>query len=115
MDTAVDVTVCHPLQASQAPWSADKAKAFVALKESQKKSKYSDACKAQGWGFVPAAFDTWGGMGPGAKGVVSKLLRRAVAGAPLELRAPRTQELPQLLSLSLMRQVWKLLAAKNSF
>ena len=115
VDTAIDFTISHPLQASQKPWSADKARAFVTLQEAQKKTKYTAACKAQGWEFIPAAFDTWGGMGSGAKSVLSKLLKRAVAGTSLDLRAARAQELKQHLSLALMRQVWRLLAAKNNF
>lgn len=54
----------------------------MSLQETQKKAKYTAACKAQGWNFVPAAFDTWGGMGPGAKSLLGKLLKRAVAGTP---------------------------------
>ena len=115
IDTAVDFTISHPLQTSQKPWSAEKAQTFVSTQETQKRTKYAEPCRAQGWNFTPAAFDTWGGMGSGAKGILTKLLKRAVASTPLELRAPRTQELKQHLSLALMRQVWRLLAAKNNF
>ena len=113
-DLAVDVTVSHPLQAAQQPWSADKARGYLASVERRKVAKYKEACKLEGWEFSGAAFDTWGGAGPGAKQVLFKLLKRAVGGVPVELRPLRTQEHRQHLSLSLMRQVWKLLGAKNA-
>ena len=112
-DTAVDFTICHPLQNSQKPWSGPKAQAFVSQQEKRKVQKYKDACNVEGWGFIPAAFDTWGGMGPGAKDLLWKLLRRSVGGVSPELRALRMQEHRQHLSLALMRQVWKLLGAKK--
>ena len=111
-DLAVDVTISHPLQAAQQPWTAEKARGYLAMVEKRKVTKYKDACTLEGWDFTGAAFDTWGGVGPGAKQVLFKLLKRAVGGVPVELRALRTQEHKQHLSLSLMRQVWKLLAAK---
>ena len=114
-DMAVDVTISHPLQASQHPWTAEKARGYLASVEKRKVAKYKEACAQEGWEFSGAAFDTWGGVGPGAKQVLFKLLKRAVGGVPLELRPLRTQEHRQHLSLSLMRQVWKLLGAKNDF
>ena len=114
-DTAVDFTISHPLQQNQRPWSGAKAQGFVALQEKRKVTKYKEACRVEGWGFIGAAFDTWGGMGPGAKTLLWKMLRRAVGGVSPELRALRMQEHKQHLSLALMRQVWKLLGAKNNF
>ena len=111
-DLAVDVTISHPLQAAQQPWSAEKARGYLAMVEKRKLAKYKEACALEGWDFVGAAFDTWGGVGPGAKQILFKLLKRAVGGVPVELRALHSQEHKQQLSLSLMRQVWKLLAAK---
>ena len=114
-DTAVDFTISHSLQSSQKPWTTEKAQAFVSLQEKKKVLKYGAACKAEGWNFIPAAFDTWGGMGPGAKELLRKLLQRAVCGLSPELRPIRMQEHKQNLSLSLMRQVWRFLGAKNNF
>ena len=114
-DTAVDFTISHSLQTAQKPWTAEKAKAFVTLQEKKKVAKYAEPCKVEGWNFIPAAFDTWGGMGPGAKELLRKMLQRAVCGVSLELRAARTQEHKQSLSLALMRQVWRLLGAKTTF
>ena len=112
-DTAVDVTIKHPLQAAQAPWTKARAAAFLRQVEHQKEVKYAEACKKEGWAFCPAAFDTWGGVGPKAKDLLHKLLKRATGTLAPELQGARTAELRQLLSLSLMRQVWRLLSAKN--
>ena len=56
-----------------------------------------------------------GGMGPHAKDLLYHLLKRAVGGVPAELRQLRINEHKQRLSLALMRQVWKLLSAKNLY
>ena len=114
-DLAVDFTVKHPLQSSQQPWTRQKADGFLKAKEAEKVSKYQTACAREGWAFTPAAFDTWGGMGPKAKDLLYRMLRRAVGAAPVELRPLRVNEMKQQLSLALMRQVWKLLAAKNQY
>ena len=114
-DTAVDVTVVHPLQVAQLPWTRMKAESFLKQAESRKVTNNESACKKEGWAFIPAAFDTWGGMGPKAKDVFHRLLARSVASTPMELQAARKGEHRQHLSLALMRQVWKLLSAKNHF
>ena len=56
-----------------------------------------------------------GGMGSQAKDLMLRLLKRAVGGVPAELRQLRISEHRQRLSLALMRQVWKLLSAKNLY
>ena len=112
-DTAVDVTIRHPLQASEAPWSAQKASAFLKATEKAKEAKYKEVCQKEGWSFCPAAFDTWGGVGPQAKDVIHKLITRATGTLPPELKPLRTVELRQLISIALMRQVWRLLLLKN--
>ena len=114
-DLAVDVTIKHPLQEGQKPWTRQKAEGFLKSKEAEKDNKYRQACAQEGWAFSPAAFDTWGGLGPKAKDFLYRLLKRSVGGVPVELRSLRTEEHRQRLSLALMRQVWKLLSAKNNY
>ena len=109
----MDVTVVHPLQVAQLPWTPDKAASFLKHTEARKTAKYASVCSAEGWGFCPAAFDTWGGVGPKAKDVLAKLLLRAVGGVSPELQPLRKMEHRQHLSLSLMRQVWRMLSAKS--
>ena len=113
VDTAVDVTVVHPLQAREMPWTKEKADAFLKQAETRKTNKYRAACEQQGWAFVPAAFDSWGGVGPKAKDLLAKLLARSTGAVPLELKPLVAMEHRQRLSLALMRLVWKLLSAKG--
>ena len=63
-DLAIDVTVKHPLQEGQKPWTRPKADGFLKSKEADKIRKYKEACKKEGWAFAPAAFDTWGVWDP---------------------------------------------------
>ena len=86
----MDVTIVHPLQVREMPWSREKAEAFLTQAETGKVNKYREACDLEGWAFVPAAFDTWGG--PKAKTVLAKLLQRAVAGVAPELEPIRRLE-----------------------
>ena len=85
-DTAVDVTVRHPLHGAPETWTAEKATAFLRKAESQKREKFSQCCSREGWAFVPAALDTWGGVGPACKDLIAKLLSRAVGAV-----APRVE------------------------
>ena len=112
-DTAVDVTIRHPLQSAELPWSGQKAASFLKATEKAKESKYKAVCQSEGWSFSPAAFDTWGGLGPQAKDLLHKLIARATGTLPPELKPLRVVELRQLVSLALMRQVWRLLLLKN--
>ena len=81
-DVAVDVTIAHPLQLAELPWHVDKAKSFLRRREELKNDKYEAACRLEGWGFLPMAFSTWATPGPGAFGLLSRILRRAAAGPP---------------------------------
>ena len=108
-DCAVDVTVSHPLQKSQGPWSAEKAAGFLSRVEAAKTAKYGHLCKRSGWSFVPFGVNTWGSLGKGASQVFSRLVRRALAGVPEDLRPQRSAALRQSFSLALMLQVWQLL------
>ena len=56
-DTAVDVTIRHTLQSSEAPWTAAKAEAFLKATEKAKEAKYLTVCRHEGWAFAPAACD----------------------------------------------------------
>jgi hypothetical protein len=84
-------------------------------KEQAKHAKYDAPCKQAGWGFLAAAFGTWGGMGPEASRVVHRLVKRAAGWQEGELRAARQREILEGIGLALMRQIWNLLANKNHF
>ena len=63
-DTAVDFTVTHPLQENQKPGGRVKADHFLKAAEARKVGKYRAPCEAEGWAFILAVFDTWGGTEP---------------------------------------------------
>ena len=63
-DVAVDLTIVHPLQVGEIPWSAERAKGFLRRKEAAKNQKYEDPCRQEGWGFLPMAFSTCATAGP---------------------------------------------------
>ena len=44
-DTAVDLTIVHPLQRSEVPWTSAKGKSFLRKKEEAKIEKYEQPCR----------------------------------------------------------------------
>ena len=84
-DVAVDLTVSHPLAPHCHPLSLEKSKRFLPDAEGSKRSKEGSQCQSAGWGFHPAAFSPWGGLGPGAKTLwfaISKKLSPDLQGWP---------------------------------
>ena len=73
---AVDLTFSHPLNLSCHPLSLEKAKRHLPDVEHAKKNKEGAQCTSVGWGFHPAAFFPWGGMGPGAKSLWFELANK---------------------------------------
>ena len=107
-DVAVDVTIGHHLQLAGQPWQVDWAKCFPWRGEGLKVDKYEAVCHLEGWGFLPMAFSTWATPGPGAFGLLSRILRRAAAGADTDDRSLRLSELRDTVTQSVMRQVVRL-------
>ena len=87
----------------------DKAKSFLRRRELLKTGKYEAACLLEGWGFLPMAFSTWATPGPGAFSLLSRILRRAAAGADADDRSTRLSDLRDTITQSVMRQVVRLL------
>ena len=84
-DVAVDLTFSHPQNLSCHPLSLEKAKRHLSDVERAKVDKEGGQCTSAGWGFHPAAFSPWGGMGPGAKSLwyeVAKKLAPDLQGWP---------------------------------
>ena len=109
-DVAVDLTIVHPLQVGETPWSADRVKSLLRRKETAKSLKYEDACRQEGWGFLPVAFSTWATAGPSAFDLLQRILPRPAAGADADDRSARLSELRDVVSQAVMRQVVRLLA-----
>ena len=117
-DVAVDLTVCHGWQVSEQSVMAtaqtrERWRVFLNRKERAKKDKYVSACRSAGWAFLPMAFGTWGGMGPEACKLLSRVVARGAAWLDGGLRTRRQEELRQMVGLALIQHIWKLLDAKN--
>ena len=83
-------------------------------KEQAKVLRYGEACKAAGWAFQPAAFGSWGGMGPDAARLVHRITKRVAGWLEGDLRASRQEEARQLLGLTLARGILEMLQGKHS-
>ena len=66
---AIDVTVTHPLAPSMG-LNIHSAKAVAAAKEKQKVAKYAHLISDKRLNFIPAAFTTFGTLGPEATHLV---------------------------------------------
>ena len=84
-------------------------KPFLKRREDTKEAKYSSACEAEGWGFIPMAFGTWGGLGPSCAKLLHRLVKRAAGWDEGSQRAVRQDELRQTVAIALSRQIWTLL------
>jgi len=112
-DTAVDFTVVHGWQSAEASHqSRERWRAFLARKETAKRDKYVDPCSNAGWAFLPAAFGTWGGLGPEAAKLVALVCRRAAGWVEGDLRASLQEKTRHAIGLAVMRGVWSLLEKK---
>jgi hypothetical protein len=114
-ETAVDLTVAHGWQASECAgaMSRERWRRFMARREHEKHLKYDEPCRRAQWCFVAMAFGTWGGLGPEGAKTLHRCLKRAAGWLEGDLRAARQEELRLGLGLTLMRQVWQMLAAKS--
>ena len=59
------------------------------------------------------AFGTWGGYGPEAHNVLTKLIKRAAAWQEGSARAAKQDELSGRVGVALMTQIWATLVNKN--
>ena len=111
---AVDLTVSHGWALAERRRPArDNWRPFLRRREEQKHAKYDRPCRMSGWSFAAMAFGTWGGEGPEAAKVMGRIIKRACAAVEPEERPGRSKELAQHLSLTLMRQIWRLLSGRN--
>jgi hypothetical protein len=113
--TAVDVTVTHGWAhgAQTAAPARDNWRPFLQRKEKMKHDKYDIPCAQDGWCFNAAAFGTWGGMGPEAAKVLSRMLQRATAWEGVESKGVALRRHYESVGTALFRQIWRLLDARN--
>ena len=114
-DTALDVTLVHGWQQSLQGTTVtrERWRTFLRKKEQLKHQRYDLACKRAHWSFQAMAMGTWGGMGPEGARVFHRILKRAACWLEGDLRAARQEELKRSFGLSVIRQIWRLLDAKN--
>jgi hypothetical protein len=113
-DLAVDITISHPAQKSEMPFTTEKAKAFLRRKEKEKHDKYDSPCRTEGWDFTPLALDSWGSCGPLSTPILHRLITRCANHVPVRYRGQVQDEVRQRISLALMRQVWGQLAPRST-
>ena len=100
-------------QSEQAGVTRERWRSLLRRKEAAKHHTYDAPCRAVGWAFMAMAFGTWGGLGPECAKLLARVLKRASGWQEGDLRAVRQDELRQSVGLALMRQIWRLLGAKN--
>ena len=117
-DTAVDITISHAWTSQEERESASPSRErwrnFLVRKEAAKRNRYLSPCEAAGWAFQPAAFGTWGGLGPEAARLLHRVSKRVASWLEGDLRAGRQEEARQLVGLTLMKGVLDMLLDKKN-
>ena len=101
---AIDLTISHPCQNAELPYTGSKGTSFLKRKETIKLDKYSSPCQEEGWGFLPLALSTWGEVGPTSKPLWQRLRRRVAQGLDCEARSFTMHSLDQHISTLLAMQ-----------
>ena len=101
-DGAIDVTVTSPLASSNVAGAAAEAGASLTKACMRKTRDTADACRREGFVFLPFALETLGGFHSGAVTQV-KLLASALARSRGSEEGEATSQLFGRLSLNLMR------------
>ena len=121
-DVATDLTITHGWGLSEQARGAagdlvsrERCRSYLCRRESDKHAKYDAACARchPPWSFRAMAFGTWGGVGPEGVKTLSRIMQRSAGWLEGDMRASRQEELRYFVGLTLMRQVWELLARKN--
>ena len=106
---AIDVTVTHPLAPSMG-LNIRSAKAVAAAKEKQKVAKYAHLIRDKRLNFIPAAFTTFGALGPEATQLIEDAAGFYSAKNAVDRGVCRTQ-LVQRVQVALLHEVGKRLLA----
>ena len=113
LDTCIDLTITHPLQAEFFPLSLELTKRHLPCAEQKKHTKHFDSCKIMHWSSHPAAFNPWGGTGPAARSLLNEISRRASSDLDESSRAQRISEIRQGISIALASEVAKQLSLRS--
>ena len=109
---AIDVSITHPLRLSSNTATRGEVAAAAEASEKRKRAASQAACENAGWGFRPAAFETTGGLGPGASHTIRQLsrylsMRRGISAGDVGTSIPRA------ISLALAKGRGEMLAASS--
>ena len=106
---ALNVTQVCPTSPSHWPLSLTAVTRFLREAEREKEGVGGARCSARGWGFVAAAFSTWGMAGPGARYVLGEIIKHATNG----MGGWAAMSIRQSISLTMARSVALQLRARN--
>ena len=116
-DTAVDVTISHGWtsheEAGTVAPSRERWRKFLVQKEHIKTTRYQAACQAAGWAFQPAAFGSWGGLGPEAARLIHRITKRVAGWLEGDLRASKQEQARQQVGITLTKGILDMLLGKN--
>ena len=101
-DAAVDITVSHPAQPGEYPLRLESMKVHTKRCEESKFRKNGQLCDVMGWACVPFAVDTWGGLGPSARGCFQQILKRATASLEGREKTRKSAEIYNTVALSIL-------------
>ena len=103
----IDTTIRCPSAPSHPLLNAEKLTQWKELQEQDKHKKYDDRCRRAGWVFHAFLMDTWGGLGPEAIKVVTKLMPQILGNAIDEQRRSKEANAWQRLTFPVMAQIGK--------
>jgi hypothetical protein len=101
---ATDLTICHPLQPSEAR-TVHQVKSDLTKRGERKKNKYIAATARAGWVFHPAVLHPWWGQGPLCSTVLDKVVRQMASPLPGQERSQYIDSFCQRLWQSVMKGV----------
>ena len=93
MDVAVDFVGTHPLGVSEHPLSLKNVGRHLRKAEASKVAGEAELCARARWGFQPASFNPWGGLGPGCASLLHEISSRATADLEGWPKARRQMEI----------------------
>ena len=104
-DAAVDIMVSHPAQPSEYPLKVERMSAHLKKCEEGKLRKNQSLCDRLGWACLPFGVDSWGNLGPAARGTFQQLVKRATVALEGWAKAQRCAEIQQNVARAIMMGV----------
>ena len=106
-------TITCPTMPSNYPLNLESVSRCLKRAEAEKAAQGEARCAKQGWGYIGAAFSTWGGLGPGAKSIFNRILRIASNGLSQRAKSEKCAKLTKTVSVALARGMIRQLRARD--